>query len=178
MPVGNKNPQGLFSAANDHMAEIKAHLALQSECLEKIASFPDIQDEATQYHWLRGSAQADANGNAQVVLTNQVGAALELKSYFAACPGTAATGGGIVFLLNAATSQQSGQFEPQNGIWAAPQTQYSSDKFFSGNIIPVNQTVVAQFLSVGANQLVYANIFTELLFMRSRLPYNSRAQGW
>jgi hypothetical protein len=178
MPIGNKNPAGVFGAANDHLAEIKAHLALQTTCLEKIAKFPDIQDEAQQYHWLRGSGVADGSGNGQVILTNQMGAALELVSFFCACPGTAATGGGVVFLLNAGTSQQSGQFEPQNGIWAAPQTQYNSDKFHSGMVVPVNQSVVVQFLSVGANQPIFANIYTLLYFMRNRRPYNARPSGW
>lgn len=167
----------LFGEAAGHLEGVHHHLTRQTQLLEKAVSEAEIEVESEQYHWLKGSTVCDASGNGQVVLLNQMGAVLELVSYFCACSPTA-TSGGVVFLHGAATSQQSGQFEPQNGFWADSVTAAVSDKFHRGMTVPLQGTVIAQFLNCGNGATVFANMYTRLVLKRRNKPYASLPPGY
>ena len=167
----------LFGEAAGHLEGVHDNLTRQTQLLEKAISEAEIEVEAEQYHWLKGQSVTDANGNAQIVLLNQMGAVLELVSYFVACS-PAAGNGGVVFLHGAATSQESGQFEPQNGFWADSVTNATSDKWHRGMTVPLQGTVVAQFLNCGVGANVFANLYTRLVLKRRNKPYQSLPPGY
>lgn len=157
----------LFSQAQEHLDNIHRELKTQSELL-RVMSQADVEGEALAFRWLRGNGVCDATGQIQLQLENRVGFDLELVSFSAVAGAT--SNGAVLFFLNSA--------EPQNLVWSAPQTQYNSDKFHSGMVVPLNGVVVAQFLAVGAAQLVFANIFGKRAETGKTKPYKVQLQGW
>jgi len=162
------NTGSFFSEATSHIEVIKKELVAQTDLLRSLVS-TDVQEETETFRWLKSQGNCDATGQVQLPMENTVGFALELVS-FSAVAGSASNGA-VLFFLNSA--------EPQNLVWSAPQTQYNSDKFTSGMIVPINGRVVAQFINVGNAQLVFANILARRARIGKGGPYKvDTSQGW
>lgn len=159
-----------FGEATDHVEEIKKELRVQSGYLRSLVS-TDISEETETFRWLKSSGTSDpALGTLSLTLENRMGFAMELVSW-AAQAGTASNGV-ILFYLSSA--------EPQNLIWSAPMTQYNSDKFTSGMIVPVNGQVVVNFGAVGNSVLCFANVLARRAKIADGKPYRpaNNGQGW
>lgn len=165
----NKLAPSFFSeAVSGHIENVMAELRTHTELLRSLVS-TDVQEESQTFRWMRGQATCDATGQVQIPLDNRTGFAMELVSFSAVAGAT--SNGAVLFFLNSA--------EPQNLVWSAPQTQYNSDKFTSGMIVPVNGVVVAQFLAVGSGQLAFANVLARRVQISQTKPYAPKPiQGW
>lgn len=158
-----------FGEATDHITKIHRELEAQSEYLRVLAS-TDVKEEAETFRWLKSQGNADTTGQLLLPMENRTGFALELVSWSAVAGAT--SNGGILFFLNAQVA------EPQSLIWSAPQTQYGSDKFTSGMIVPVNGFVTAQFLACGSGQLCFANVLARRTQVGKTKPYPVELPGW
>lgn len=167
MPTPKIGGNNLFNQAQEHLGAIHRELKYQSDCLRALTQ-ADVEAEAQAYRWLRGTGNCDATGQIQLPLENRMGFELELVS-FSAVAG-ASSNGVVLFFHNSA--------EPQNLIWSAPQTQYNSDKFHGGMIVPLNGVVLAQFQAVGNGQLVFVNVFCKRAEQGKTKPYQVQLQGW
>ena len=176
MGLPGNNFGSLFQESQSKLDKMCSELEEQTKHLEFLVEQGRQLERVADHHWLKGNVVCDASGNGQVVLTNQVGATLELISWFTA--GGSASNGGVVFLYGASLQNQSGAIEPQNGFWAAPITQYAADKFQHEMTVPVNGTVVVQFLAMGNGQQCFVNIYTRLVERRLNEKYKSQVRGW
>jgi len=158
---------GFFDEATGRIDAIHRELKTQSEYLRTIST-TDVQTEAETFRWIKASGTADATGALTLPLENTMGYALELVSWSAQC-GSASNGVLLIYLSGA---------EPQNLIWSTPMTQYNSDKFTSGMIVPINGKLVAVFGTIGNAQLCFFNVLTRRVQIGQGSPYRSQLQGW
>lgn len=164
-----KDRPNVVGDAFNHLQGINDKLTEHTELLTRLAGRAWVEAEADEFSWTRVNGITDAAGQAQLLIHNQTGYEKELVSW--AAVGPVGASGGILFYM--------GAVEPPNLLWSASVTQYSSDKFHSGMIIPVNGVIVAQFLAMGNAQQVWANILARRVQHRQGGQYKAQPErGW
>lgn len=146
-----------FTRAQQMHAELQAQTGLLTKLYEEFK----LQAAGDEFKWVKANGVCDGSGNLTLSLENRLGYEAELVSWSAVAG--AATNGGLVFYLH--------DVEAPNMLWSASITQYSSDKFERGMVIPVNGVIVAQFLAAGNGQQVFVNVLTHRVVRRITAPY-------
>lgn len=167
MAFGNQS-SGMVGEAFSRLDRVEQHLAAQTHILRAMLEQSHIEAESSEYYWLRTNGTANASGTLVLNLENRTGTELELISWSSVAGSTSS--GGLTFFLNST--------ENPNLVWATPVTQYASDKFHSGMLVPVNGVLVAQFLNIGAAQQCWVNVFTKQAIKRVNAAYRSQPKGW
>lgn len=164
-----KDRPNVVGDAFNHLQGIHDRLQEHTDLLTKLVSKDIIEAEGEEFSWLRHNGITDAAGQVQIPIENRTGYERELVSW--ASVGPAAASGGLLFFM--------GAVENPNLLWAASVTQYASDKFRGGMIIPVNGVIVAQFLAMGNAQQVWVNVLTRKAVQQQGGPYRAQPRkGW